>query len=253
MTAPILTTKLSFPPLRTKMVERTALIQKLNQGIESGFVLISAPAGYGKTTLVSAWLHQMKLKNTWLTLDRQDDDPVRFLTYLAAALKKIDPAIGEVLEIQLQNCPFPIVENCLTPVINKLNEIEHPFWLILDDYHVINNQSIHQIIRFLLDHRPYAFHLVITTRADPPLPLSKYRAKSELVEIRLADLRFSTAETEEFFEKIIGLNISSENIAILEAKTEGWAAGLLFAGVTLQSRADLDEYIQSFCGTDRYF
>ena len=252
VTSPILTTKLSSPPLRTRMVERDALIQKLNQGMDCGLVLLCAPAGYGKTTLISAWLHQMKQNSTWLTLDKQDDDPIRFLTYLAAALRKIDPSIGEVLEIQLQTCPLPILENCLTPLINRINEIGIPFWLVLDDYHVINHHKIHQAIRFLLTHRPHNLHLVIATRADPPLPLSKYRAKSEIVELRLADLRFSEAETVEFFNQVIGMTFTTNDITLLYEKTEGWAAGLLMAGLSLQTRLDPSEYILSFFNQDRY-
>jgi LuxR family maltose regulon positive regulatory protein len=234
------------------MVERAALIQKLNQGMECGLVLLCAPAGYGKTTLISAWLHQLKQKNTWLTLDKQDDDPIRFLTYLAAALRKIDPTISEVLEIQLQTCPLPIIENCLTPVINRINEIELPFWLVLDDYHVINHRNIHQTIRFLINHRPHNLHLIIATRADPPLPLSKYRAKSVILELRLAELRFSEKETVEFFNQVVGMTLSSGDITILYNKTEGWAAGLLMAGLSLQTRMDPSEYIQSFFDEDRY-
>jgi LuxR family maltose regulon positive regulatory protein len=234
------------------MVERPALIQKLNQDMERGLMLICAPAGYGKTTLISAWLHQMQQKNTCLTLDKQDDDPIRFLTYLAAALRKIDPSIGEALEIQLQTCPLPILENCLTPVINKINEFERPFWLVLDDYHVINDRNNHQAIRFLLNHRPHNFHLVIATRADPPLPLSKYRTKSEMLELRLADLRFSEEEAVDFFNQVIGMTFSPDDINMLYDKTEGWAAGLLMAGLSLQTRQDPSKYIRSFFGEDRY-
>jgi len=234
------------------MVYRTALIEKLNQGTDCGFVLLSTPAGYGKTTLLSSWLHQMNLTNTWLTLDIQDNNPIQFLTYLAASLRKIDTPIGEVLERQLQICPLPIIEDCITPVLNKIHEIDYSFWLILDDYHVINDQNIHQMIRFLLDHRPHNLHLVIATRADPPFPLSKYRARSEMVELRLADLNFSVQETDEFFTQVLGLSISANDITLLQAKTEGWIVGLQMVGLSLQSHKDASRFIQSFCGEDHY-
>jgi LuxR family maltose regulon positive regulatory protein len=248
----LLSTKLAVPALRSRLVARSRLFHKLNLGLDCGFVLISAPAGYGKSTLLSAWLNRVKYANAWLTLDEADNDPVRFLAYLAAALHKVDPASGESLEVLLQSSPLPAPENLLTPLINRVSQLEKPFWLVLDDYHLIRNQAIHEVIIFLLDHRPTAFHLVIATRADPPLPLSRMRARFQMIELRLDDLRFLTTEIEEFFDQVIGLELSKEDLALLETSTEGWVAGLQMAGLSLQGRADVSEYIRSFSGENRY-
>ena len=192
MPVQILSTKLSIPPLRSKLVRRTRLIQKLNQGLEYGLVLVSAPAGYGKSTLLSAWLSQVEIPTAWLTLDEGDNDPPRFLTYLAAALAGVAPSIGEVFDRTQNFRVQPEVDLLLTPLINHLAQLKRPFYLVLDDFHMIHDQTVHQVVNFLLDHRPTAMHLVIATRADPPLPLARLRARSELLELRLADLRFTT-------------------------------------------------------------
>ena len=252
MPAHLLTTKLASPPLRTRLVERRRLFQKLDQAAECGFVLVSAPAGYGKSTLLSAWLKQAKHPAAWLTLDEADNDPARFLSYLAAALRRIEPQAGEALENSLQSASLPAVDILLTPLVNQLAEIERLFWLVLDDFHVVHSQAVHQIVSFLVEHRPPALHLVLATRADPPLPLSRLRARSQMVEVRLADLRFSSQETEEFLNKITGLKLNREELSLLETSTEGWAAGLQMAALSLQDREDPGTFIRSFSGENRY-
>ena len=189
----ILSTKLSIPPLRSRLVPRLRLIQKLNRGLECGLVLVSAPAGYGKSTLLSAWLSQVEFDAVWLSLDDKDNDLFRFLTYLSAALRIIDPRIDQVYESTPGFSQPQEVEAILTPLINQIASLSKPFWVILDDYHLIQDQAVHQTVSYLLDHRPEPLHLVIATRADPPLPLARLRARSEMLELRLTDLRFTTA------------------------------------------------------------
>lgn len=252
MYSPLLTTKLAIPQLHSRLVERFHLIENLNKGSECGFLLVCAPAGYGKTTLLSAWLRQAQFDHTWLTLDDADNDLVRFLTYLAAALKRISPSLSAYLEASLQTTTLPTIEGLLTPLLNQISKIEQPFWLILDDYHVIQNQTIHQMIKFLLAYRPAPFHLAIATRADPPFPLSRMRAHSQMNELRLVDLRFSNQEAIKFFTNILNLNISQEDLDLLDTSTEGWIAGLQMAGLSLQGRENISSYIQSFSGEDRY-
>jgi LuxR family transcriptional regulator, maltose regulon positive regulatory protein len=252
MPVPILSTKLFFPLLRLKLVDRPRLFKRLDQGEDCGFVLVCAPAGYGKSTLIGAWLRRTKAAAVWLSLDEADNDPVRFLTYLATALGKIVPSAGEVLVNSLHASPLPAVDILLTPLLNHLNLADRLFWLVMDDYHVIQNQIIHQVVGFLVEHRPTPLHLAIATRADPPLPLARLRARSQMVEMRMDDLRFSIQETEEFLCQVFGLNLDKDDMALLAANTEGWAVGLQMAGLSLQGRKDASAFIRSFSGENRY-
>lgn len=215
-------------------------------------MLVSAPAGYGKSTVLGTWVRQMEGLTAWLSLDEADNDPMRFLTYLAKALTKIEPSLGEDLEASLQAVQVAEFDLLLTPWINQLNQVEHPFWLVLDDYHVIQNQAIHQMVNFLLEHRPEPFHLAIATRADPPLPISRLRGRALIVELRSADLRFSVPEIAEFLWQGMGLELSAEDLAMLETSTEGWIAGIQMAGLSLQGREDVSGFIHSFSGDNRY-
>ncbi|HJS28809.1 MAG TPA: hypothetical protein VJ768_04275, partial [Anaerolineales bacterium] len=248
----ILSTKLAVPTLRSRLVARSRLIHELNQGMNCGFVLISAPAGYGKSTLLRAWVDQTDLACTWLSLDEGDNHPVRFLAYLTAALRKIDPSVGEALGISLRASPLSDIDILLTPLINELAQADLPLCLILDDYHTIQNQLVHQMIGFLLEHRPALLHLAIATRADPPLPLSRLRARLQIVELRGEDLRFSTQEVSEFLCRVMELHLSEADLSGLEVSTEGWIAGLQMAGLTLQGRVDASSFIRSFSGENRY-
>jgi LuxR family maltose regulon positive regulatory protein len=252
MTGQILSTKLSLPPLRTRLVNRGRLFQRLDQGVNCGFVLVSAPAGYGKSTLLSSWLRQARVPAAWFSLDDGDNDPLRFLNHLAAVLAEIEPSVGEALANSLRAAPLPAVEILLTPLVNQLSQVETPFWLVLDDYHIIQSRIVHEAVGFLLEHRPTLFCLIIATRADPPFPLSRMRARSQIAEFRLADLRFSDQETEEFLTQVIGLDLSDDDLALLQASTEGWIAGLQMAGLSLQGRKDASVFIRSFSGEHRY-
>ncbi len=248
----ILSTKLSVPPPRSRLVVRPRLVQKLNQGLECGIVLVSAPAGYGKSTLLSAWLRRLDLPAAWLSLDEDDNDPARFLAYLEAAFRTIDLAAPDA-SINGTDLSSPAgSEAALTPLINHLAGRTRHCCLVLDDYHVIQNQAIHALIGFLLQHRPACLVLVIATRADPPLPLARLRARSCLAELRLADLRFTPAEAAEFMVHTMGLTVADEDVARLTRRTEGWIAGLQIAALSMQDSADIPGFISSLSGSHHY-
>ena len=220
--------------------------------MECGFVLISAPAGYGKTTLLSAWLSKADCTATWLSLDDSDNDPTRFLAYLEAAFRVIDPSIENDFESMFGFNTQPDVETLLTPLINHLCELNHPFCLVLDDYHLIQNQIVHQAVEFLLEHRPPALHMVIVTRADPPLPLARYRARSDMLELRMSDLRFSLEEAVDFLNHTMGLKVTPEDVARITKRTEGWIAGLQMAALSMQNTDDIPGFITNLTGTHHY-
>lgn len=248
----ILSTKLAIPPLRSRLVMRPRLLQKLNQGLECGITLVSAPAGYGKSTLLSAWLRRLDFPAAWLSLDDDDNDPARFLAYLVAALRTIDPAFHGIPEYASDLPEAGNYEAALTPLINQLTLRAKPCCLVLDDYHVIQNQATHQLMGFLLEHRPDALKLVIATRADPPLSLARLRARSCLAEIRLADLRFTPPEAVEFMSRTMGLTVSDEDVFRLTKRTEGWVAGLQIAALSMQDTADIPGFISALTGSHHY-
>jgi LuxR family maltose regulon positive regulatory protein len=252
VTENILHTKLHIPPLRTSFVSRQRLIDKLNAEPDARLTLISAPAGYGKTTLVIAWLRDLQTKSALLSLDENDNDPQRFLVYLFAALRQIDTRIGRAVEAMLHAPQPPPGEAILTALVNELASVAQPFILILDDYHVIHTNSIHQQLNFLVDHQPAQMHLVIITREDPPLPLARLRARGQMVEIRQEDLRFSLEECADFLDQEIGPKLSPPDVAALEHRTEGWAAGLHLAALSMRGRADLPGFIEAFTGSSHY-
>jgi LuxR family maltose regulon positive regulatory protein len=234
MATTILTTKLYIPPPPPKAVPRPRLVERLNQGLYRKLVLISAPAGFGKTTLVSEWIASSGRQVAWLSLDEGDSEPVRFLTYLVAALRTIAPNMGEEVLSALQS-PQPLpVESILTALLNEINTLPgNPstgpgasFVLVLDDYHLIDARPIDHALTFLIEHLPPHMHLVITTREDLALPIPRLRARGQLVELRTADLRFTPSEVAEFLDQVMSLNLSAEDVVALETRTEGWIAGL---------------------------
>jgi LuxR family maltose regulon positive regulatory protein len=220
--------------------------------MECGFVLVSAPAGYGKSTLLSTWLEQLESPSAWLSIDDNDNDPSRFLAYLAAAFGEIDSSIEEVSESQPGINSQPDIEALLTSLINQLARLKKPCCVILDDYHLIQNQSVHYAVNFLLEHRPDPLHLVIATRADPPLPLARLRARSDMLELRLADLRFNLQEAADFLNHTMGLKVSPEDVARITKRTEGWIAGLQMAALSMQNTHDLSGFITAFTGSHHY-
>jgi LuxR family maltose regulon positive regulatory protein len=236
----------------------------MNAGLAKGrkLTLISAPAGFGKTTLASAWIAGFAKQNerqvvAWLSLDEGDSDPVRFLSYLVAALQTIQAGIGEGALAALQSPQPPPIQSILTALLNEISAFcgdahPEPFVLVLDDYHWIDSERIDNALSFLLDHLPQQIHLVIATREDPHLPLARLRARGQLTELRAADLRFTSSEAAEFLNRVMGLSLSTQEVAALETRTEGWIAGLQLAALSMQSRQDTASFIQSFTGSHRF-
>jgi len=259
MSTPILATKLYVPPLRPNIVLRPRLIERLNEGLSASrkLTLISAPAGFGKTTLVSEWVAggerlEPKVRVAWLSLDEGDNDPTCFLTYLVAALQTIGANIGAGVLGVLQAPQPPPIESILIALLNEITTVPDNFVLVLDDYHVIDSKPVDEALTFLLKHLPPQMHLVIATREDPHLPLARLRARGQLTELRAADLRFTPAEAAEFLNPVMGLNLSAEDIAALETRTEGWIAGLQLAALSMQGNKDVSGFIREFAGDHRY-
>jgi LuxR family maltose regulon positive regulatory protein len=269
MSTPTLATKLYIPPPRPNVVLRPRLIERLNEGLRQnqGFgrklTLISAPAGFGKTTLVSEWVAgcerlEPTVRVAWLSLDEGDNDPARFLAYLVAALQTIaarqSPVgnIGEGVLGVLQSPQPPPIESILTTLLNEIAALPDDFILVLDDYHTIDSKPVDQALTFLVEHLPPQMHLVIATREDPQLPLARLRARGQLTELRATDLRFTPAEAAEFLNQVMGLNLSAEDIAVLETRTESWIAGLQLAALSMQGQQDVTSFIQSFTGSHHF-
>ena len=254
MATTILATKLYIPPPRAKIVFRPRLIEQLNNGLAKGgrLSLISASAGFGKTTLISEWIINCGRPVVWLSLDEGDSDPVRFISYLIAAIRTLEPGFGENLLMALQSHQPPSMEAILTALLNEISTLPNHFLFILDDYHSVDSQSVDQSLAFLIDHQPPQMHLVIATREDPSLPLARLRVRGQLTELRTADLRFTPFETAEFLNRMMGLNLTDGDIAALESRTEGWIAGLQLAALSLQNREDIVSFIQAFTGSHRF-
>jgi len=258
MATPLLKTKLYIPPVRPGLVSRPRLIERLDEGLRQGrqLTLISAPAGFGKTTLLSEWVAgygqlEPNVRVAWLSLDERDDDLARFLAYFVAALQTI-PGVGESALAMLQSPRPPSVEAILTVLINEIATLPAAFIFVLDDYHLIRAQPIHDTLTFLLDHLPPPMHLALATRADPPLPVARLRGRGQLTELRQTDLRFTPQEAAEFLNRVMGLSLSAEDVAALESRTEGWIVGLQLAALSLQGRADTHEFITAFTGGHHY-
>jgi len=285
MSTRILATKLYIPPPRTNVVLRPRLIERLNEGLDRKLTLISAPAGFGKTTLVSEWLASLEARDlrleaskassvlhndlnrtavqasslkpqapkvAWLSLDEADNDPSRFLAYLVTALQMIAPTIGAGMVGALQSPQPPPSEAILTALLNDITTIADKFVLVLDDYHVIDAKSIDTALTFLLEHLPPQMHLVIATREDPQLPLARLRVRDQLTELRAADLRFTPAEAAGFLNQVMDLDLSAEEVTALEARTEGWIAGLQLAALSMRGREDVAQFVRTFAGDNRY-
>src|SRR5215207_352313 len=256
MALAILATKLYIPPSRPKVVIRPRLIEQLEAGHApgrtAGVTLISAPAGFGKTTLVSEWVAGCGRPVAWLSLDDGDNDPTRFLFYLVAALQTVAVNIGKEVSGMLQSAQPPQTESILTSLLNEITTIPDHFVLVLDDYHVIDAKPVDQALTFLLEHQPPQMHLVIATREDPQLPLARLRARGQLTELRAADLCFTHSEAAEFLNRVMGLNLVADDIAALETRTEGWIAGLQLAAISMQGNKDISGFIQSFTGSHHF-
>ncbi|MEK7833278.1 MAG: helix-turn-helix transcriptional regulator, partial [Acidobacteriota bacterium] len=257
MATPILTTKLSIPPKRTDWVVRSRLLRRLDEGLRHRLTLVSAPAGFGKTTLIASWLHKQQPlpQVAWLSLEEDDNEPVRFLAHLIAAWQTLDGGIGQAALSLLETPQLPRMEHLMTLLINDLALLAKPGVLVLDDYHLIVHSELRAALAFFLDHLPSNCRLVIATREEPELPLPRMRARWEVTEIRLQDLRFTHEETSAFLKRTMGLALTSETTQALEDHTEGWIAGLQMAALSLRGRASMQEAepleIQAFDGGQR--
>ncbi len=257
MSTPVLTTKLYIPPSRPQVVLRPRLMARLDDGLGRPLTVISAPAGSGKTTLLSEWVaagarRRPKVPVAWLSLDEEDGDLQRFLVYLVSALQTIDPTIGQGLMAALQDLQPRPANAALTALANDIAAFEGPFALVLDDYHRVDSRPVDRAVAFLLEHQPPGLHLVIATREDPALPLARLRARGQLIELRAAELRFTSAEAAEFLQRVMGLTLAERDVAALEARTEGWIAGLQLAALSMQGRGDAASFIQAFAGSHRF-
>jgi LuxR family transcriptional regulator, maltose regulon positive regulatory protein len=260
MAALVLATKLYIPPPSPKVVIRARLLARINTGISGGskLVLISAPAGFGKTTLAAEWIADSRRRLpgqvAWLSLDEGDSDPMRFLTYFVAALHTALPDIGENILSALtasQSSPPP-VESILSALLNEMSTSPNEVTLVLDDYHTLESRTVDNALTFFIEHMPPQVHLMITSREDPALLLSRLRARNQLTELRAADLRFTPAEAAEFLNQMMGLDLSAADVAALESRTEGWIAGLQLAALSIKGHENATEFIQAFAGDNRY-
>jgi len=248
----LLQTKIFIPPARDELVSRQRLLDQLASTLSYKLTLISAPAGFGKTTLAAEWIRQMKIRSCWISLDEADNDLSRFMVYLAAAFKDImpdldyDQILSSTLSTQLS------AEYLLPPLINAAAEFNEDCILILDDYHLVTSKKIHDVVGFLLDNMPPCMHLMILTRADPPLQLPRLRARGQLFEIRAAALRFTADEASQFLKNMMDLDLSIQDLNSLLDHTEGWIAGLQMAAISMRGRSDLSTFVNNFTGSNRY-
>ena len=254
----LLETKLYVPRSRGGLVLRPRLSERLDRGTASKLVLVSAPAGFGKTTLLAEWLAARPAARAgerlaaWLSLDRSDNDPAAFWAYVIAALRTVASGVGESALALLGEPQPPPIETVLTTLLNDLGAVAGEIVLVLDDYHVIDARDVRDGMAFLLDHLPPWLHLVIASRADPALPLARMRARGELSEIRAAELRFTAEEAAAYLNETMGLQLTPQDVAALEGRTEGWIAALQLAALSMQGRDDVASFIAGFAGDDRY-
>jgi LuxR family transcriptional regulator, maltose regulon positive regulatory protein len=252
---PLLQTKLYIPKLRRGQVERPRLLERMSRGAESKLTLVSAPAGFGKTTLLAEWLEGAAsdgISTAWLSLDPGDSQATTFWSYVIAALQTVAPGFGANSLSLLRQPQPPPIEAILATLVNELSETSHQIIFVLDDYHAIDARDVDQGMAFLLDHLPRHVHVVIATRADPAFPLARLRGRAELAEIRAADLRFTPDEALAYLNEVMGLNLTASDVAALEERTEGWIAALQLAALSLQGRDDVAGFIAGFAGDDRY-
>ena len=259
----LLQTKLYIPPIRPELVSRPRLLERLNAGLHSQADPHLRPGRLWQDHAGQRMGSRLRTTRTevraaWLSLDEGDNDPARFLAYLIAALRTIEANIGKGALSALQSPQPPPAEAVLTQLINEITALPGRIILVLDDYHLIEAQAIHDALAFLLEHLPPQMHLVIATREDPPLPLARLRARDQLIELRATDLRFTSSEAADFLNRVMGLGLSAEDVAALEARTEGWIAGLQLAAlalqgsISMQGRKDTATLIESFTGSHRF-
>jgi LuxR family maltose regulon positive regulatory protein len=248
----VVATKLHIPATRTGHIPRRALVDLLAEAEGARLVLVAAPPGSGKTTLLAEWsATALGTAFAWLSLDAEDSDPVQFWTCAIAALRTVHPEVGKAAEAALRAPGTSVTRSVLPLLINELAALERPMVLVLDDYHLIDDPDVHEALAYLLDHQPPSLQVAVATRSDPPFPLGRMRARAQLLELRGADLRFSGDEAEGFLNGALGLGLGPDDVARLHVRTEGWAAGLQLAGLSLRGRPGAEEFIASFTGDDR--
>jgi LuxR family maltose regulon positive regulatory protein len=250
----LLETKLYVPRARDGLVPRPRLTDAIRQGDAHKLTVVLAPAGFGKTTLLAGWLAETRPEKSvgWVSLDASENEPARFLAYVIRALQNVHPHAGAHAATLLHSSEAPAIEAVLTTLINEINAIDADFTLVLDDYHVIDAEPVHGALTFLLDHLPQRMRVVIASRADPPLPLPRLRARGELTELRAADLRFTPDEASAFLNQTMSLGLSAADTATLERRTEGWIAGLKLAALSMKGRGDVRAFVDAFSDVNRY-
>jgi LuxR family transcriptional regulator, maltose regulon positive regulatory protein len=247
----LVTTKLHVA--RAGFLPRPRLVARLARGMAFGLTVVCTPPGFGKTTLLGAWAGHSRRPVAWLSLDEADNDPARFWRYVTAALDQVRPGVGPQVEALLRGPEQPPLETVATAVINQLGRPgQGEIALVLDDYHLIQAQAVHKSLSFLLEHLPASLRLVVASRADPPLPLARLRARSQLTELRAEDLRFTLEETAAFLREAAGVDLPVALVVALQDRTEGWAAGVQLAALSLQGHADPAGFVEEFSGSHRY-
>ena len=248
----LLQTKLYIPATRSDLVLRPSLIERLNAGLSGNLTLVSAPAGFGKTTLLSQWITTLDRPVAWVSLDRADNDSVRFWTHVITALQRVYTNLGEAA-LSALNMPqrqAPSTETMLIGLINEISRTgDERCVLVLDDYHLIEGHQVNDGVAFLVEYAPAGLHVVLSGRADPPWPLARMRARRQMNELRSKDLRFTLDEAAAFLNDVMGLELSADDVAVLDSQTEGWIAGLQMAALSMQGREDVTRFIQGFSGS----
>ncbi len=247
-----LTTKLYLQPARQTLVDRPVLLEQLKEGLRGKLTLVSAPAGFGKTSLVAAWQKDCETPLAWVSLDEEDNEPLRFLDYLIAALQMVDTDLGDESAELLRRSSTPPIKVVLTSLLNEINAYDKEFVLAFDDYHVIHEHGIHEALSYLIERLAPHAHALIATRSDPPFPLGRLRARGELKELRASDLRFDNTEAAAFLNEVMSLELTPQDVSALEDRTEGWIAGLQLSALSLQGRANRSELVKDFAGDNRF-
>jgi ATP/maltotriose-dependent transcriptional regulator MalT len=248
----LLQSKLRIPPVRREHVPRPRLHTLLRAGLEGRVTLVSAPAGFGKTSLLSEWLQSQDLPVAWLSLDEQDNAWPRFLAYLLTAVQAIDPSVGTGLLGALESPQVPALESVRSSLPGELAVVGRPFVLVLDDFHVLLDAQVHDLLTSIIDHEPAGMHLVLSGRSDPPWPVGRLRAAGALTEIRAADLRFTLDEAGQLLNDSLALRLSLQDLSTVEERTEGWIVGLHLAALSLRNQADRPGFLRAFAGSDRF-
>jgi LuxR family maltose regulon positive regulatory protein len=248
----LLATKLAIPQVRSDALSRARLFEALDRAMARRLILVSTQAGSGKTTLLAGWAHRVEFPVAWLSLDADDNDPTRFWRYLSAALDRAGVVVGEQVPAPVGHRGFSSEQGAVTALANSLDALTDEIALVLDDYHVIVSSAIHDGLTYLLDHIPPRLHVVLASRSDPPLPLARLRARDQLAELRVADLRFTVEESAAFLRDVWQLDLPAESVVAVQERTEGWAVGLQFAALSLQGRPEPERFLETFTGSHRY-